>query len=249
MYKNIYINGCSFTAGHELEEGTTFPELLEKELCTNTYNEAKNGQSFESIFINTINHLSKLNPKDTVVIIGLTWIGRTLVTFDNYNMSSTAADMNAKHFNAKYSLWRRLSSPLMFTKDKILGLCSEDSLEEVNKKFNLQHVIHEDIFRKINELKRLQIEADPNYIRGYETRYFAQLIALQSFLKEKEYKHIFTCYDTNIFKSLKEYLSYLHDKIDFDKILMCEYTKNPTSHPTKQDAKELTKIIIDKLQL
>ena len=57
-----------------------------------------------------------------VVIIGLTWIGRSLVTFDNYNMSSTAADMDAKHFNAKYSLWRRLSSPLMFTEDTILGL-------------------------------------------------------------------------------------------------------------------------------
>ena len=28
--KNLYVNGCSFTAGDELKDGLTWPELLAK---------------------------------------------------------------------------------------------------------------------------------------------------------------------------------------------------------------------------
>ena len=56
--KNLYINGCSFTAGHNLPTEQTWPVLLSEKLGTKLINQAINGQSFGSIFLNTINHLS-----------------------------------------------------------------------------------------------------------------------------------------------------------------------------------------------
>ena len=53
-YKNIYINGCSFTAGYNLPQETSWPRLLGDKLGLNTICKAVNGQSFDSIFLNTI---------------------------------------------------------------------------------------------------------------------------------------------------------------------------------------------------
>ena len=49
-FKNIYINGCSFTAGHHLKEKDTWPELLSKKLNLQKINKAINGQSFDFVF-------------------------------------------------------------------------------------------------------------------------------------------------------------------------------------------------------
>ena len=70
-YKNIYINGCSFTAGDNIVDGLTWPELLSKKLNLKLINQSVNGNSMQSITLNSVNHLSKLSSKDTLVIIGL----------------------------------------------------------------------------------------------------------------------------------------------------------------------------------
>ena len=66
--KNLYVNGCSFTAGHVLKEEESWTYLLAKKLNLNLIKHARNGQSFDSIFLNTISHLSELDPKDTLVV-------------------------------------------------------------------------------------------------------------------------------------------------------------------------------------
>ena len=133
MIKNIYINGCSFTAGHEVNDNQTLSACIQESTNLNVITEAKNGQCLESIFINTINHLAKLNPVETAVIVGLTWPNRTLVTFGKYNMNSTPADIGKKIWEDKYSKWRRISSPIMFTEDRLLGLTSSVIQDEIEK--------------------------------------------------------------------------------------------------------------------
>ena len=61
--------------------------------------------------------------------------------------------------------------------------------EEIVDKFDRKHGIHAEIFDKVNAVKRKQIESDPEYTFGLDVRYFSQLIALQSFLKDKKFKH------------------------------------------------------------
>jgi hypothetical protein len=249
MIKNLYINGCSFTAGHELNDHQTLSACIHNKTGINTITEAKNGQCLESIFINTINHLAKFNPIDTAVIVGLTWPNRSLVTFGKYNMNSTPTDIGKKTWQDKYSEWRRISSPIMFTEDKLLGLKSSVVRDEIENKFKRKEGTHAEIFDKVNAVKRKQIESDPEYAFGLDVRYFSQLIALQSFLKDKKFKHIFSIFDTNILKPLNSYLAHLRPFIDFDVIELLNYTKNPTSHPTYQDNKDIAKILINKLEL
>ena len=249
MIKNLYINGCSFTAGNELNDQQTLSGCIRNITDLNVINESKNGQCLESIFINTINHLAKLNPEDTAVIVGLTWPNRTLVTFDKYNMNSTTADIDKKTWEDKFSRWRRLSSPIMFTEDNLLGLTSPTVQEELINKFDRKHGTHAEIFDRINAVKRKQIESDSEYAFGLDVRYFSQLIALQSFLKDKKFNHIFTIFDSNIFRPLNSYLAHLRTYIDFDVIKLFDYTKNPTSHPIYQDNKDIAKILVKKLQL
>jgi hypothetical protein len=249
MIKNLYINGCSFTAGHEVNDYQTISACIQESTDLNVITEAKNGQCLESIFINTINHLAKLNPVDTAVVVGLTWPNRSLVTFGKYNMNSTTTDIGKKTWEDKFSRWRRISSPIMFTDDQLLGLNSSTIQEEIINKFDRKHGTHAEIFDNINAVKRKQIESDPEYAFGLDVRYFSQLIALQSFLKDKKFKHIFTIFDANIFKPLNHYLAHLRPFIDFDVIELLGFTKNPTSHPTFQDNKDIAKILIDKLEL
>lgn len=249
MIKNLYINGCSFTAGHELNEEQTLSACIQKKTGLKVITEAKNGQCLESIFINTINHLAKLNPEDTAVIVGLTWPNRSLVTFGKYNMNSTTSDIGKKTWEDKFSRWRRISSPIMFTDDQLLGLNSSTIQEEIIDKFDRKHGTHAEIFDNVNAVKRKQIESDPEYTFGLDVRYFSQLIALQSFLKDKKFKHIFTIFDANIFKPLNSCLAHLRPFIDFGVIELLNYTKNPTSHPTYQDNKDIAEILIKKLEL
>ena len=48
--KKLYVNGCSFTAGHKLEHNQTWPVKLADKLGLDLIMEAKNGQSMDSIY-------------------------------------------------------------------------------------------------------------------------------------------------------------------------------------------------------
>ena len=63
----------------------------------------RNGQSFDSIFLNTISHLSELGPKDTLVVIGTTWSTRFSVLYDDLtiNLHTRIIRKKKKHFHDK----------------------------------------------------------------------------------------------------------------------------------------------------
>ena len=117
--KNLYVNGCSFTAGHVLKEEESWPYLLAKKLNLNLIKHARNGQSFDSIFLNTISHLSELDPKDTLVVIGTTWSTRFSVLYDDLTINLTPGDYQKKkkkHFHDKLGGKDRIGSPYSLEK-------------------------------------------------------------------------------------------------------------------------------------
>ena len=66
--KYLYVNGCSYTVGDNLDDEYTWPHLVSKKINLNLINQAKNGNSFQSIVFNSVNHLSSMNAKNTMVI-------------------------------------------------------------------------------------------------------------------------------------------------------------------------------------
>ena len=105
--KNLYVNGCSFTAGDIIEDGFTWPELLAKKMNLDLNCRAVNGNSMDTIFYNTINHLQHFDSKDTYVVIGITWPTRFGVFFDNAMINITPGDLDTKLWKSKLSTWRR----------------------------------------------------------------------------------------------------------------------------------------------
>tara|TARA_B100001939_G_scaffold342168_1_gene352924 strand:- start:2441 stop:3064 length:624 start_codon:yes stop_codon:yes gene_type:complete len=95
--KNLYINGCSFTHGNTLPKHETWPYLLSKETKLNLINESKNGQSFGSIFYNSINTLSELDSSDTIVVIGFTWETRYMIQFGNETSDVSPSILDTKN--------------------------------------------------------------------------------------------------------------------------------------------------------
>ena len=59
-YKDLYINGCSFTKGHTLKPIDTWPVKLSNHLNLRLINHSKNAQGLESIVYNTVAHLSEI---------------------------------------------------------------------------------------------------------------------------------------------------------------------------------------------
>ena len=122
-YKNLYINGCSFTAGHTLPEEKTWPVLLSKKLNLNLINQSKNGNSFQSIVFNSVNHLSHLDSKDTLVIIGTTYASRYMIQFKKGVVNITSGDLSGPKGKVKsesrLSTYRRFSSPYFISREKL----------------------------------------------------------------------------------------------------------------------------------
>ena len=110
MENNLYINGCSYTAGNYLEEQETWPFKLSKLSNTTLYNCAINGQSMGSIYLNSISHLRELDSKNTSVVIGGTWPGRDYFTYKGFNINLTPVDFEEVNLRSKVSRLRRLNS-------------------------------------------------------------------------------------------------------------------------------------------
>jgi len=187
-YKNIYINGCSFTAGHNIKDGLTWPELLAKKLNLNLINTARNGQSFDSIFLSTMNHLSELDPNDTLVVIGTTWSTRYSIQFDKYLANITPVDIVGKNkhkkrktdFEDKLSKYRRASSPYTFDSKELEKVSSET----LNRKedFDKVCIAFTDYYNTL-------VECDDNLISNQHVNLMSKLVSLQCFLEQHNFDY------------------------------------------------------------
>jgi len=226
-YKNIYVNGCSYTAGHEIKEGLTWPELLSKKMNLNLINQAVNGNSMSSIMYNSVNHLQKLNSDDTLVVIGLTWESRTMLQFDKFITNITNSDLVGRNSQVKLSTWRRVSSPYTFDQNEI-NLFSE----------NLNTSKYNKLYNSFVDFYQVLVENDKNLFNNQNLILETQILLLQSFLNQNDFNYRFVNWnkliDSSKFKNV----------ISFDKSWKEKFIDD-TSHPTEEGCENISEDIYD----
>ena len=236
-YKNLYINGCSFTAGDRIEEGYTWPELLAEELRLKLINSAKNGQSFRTILYNTFYHLQELDPKDTLVVIGLTWAPRYSIQYLDGSVNITPADTGhvppRSDFEEKFSSWRRLSS--MYTTDiEELDVIRDEILQN-------KEGLNEILTAFVNYYEKI-IKYDDKLKKNQNKTHLADIAFLDSYLKLNKYNYKFI----NFHKQLPK-----ESSISNENIINIDYKTwnctDDTAHPTKECCVQIKDIIVNNL--
>jgi len=251
-YKYLYVNGCSFTAGHRLLPEETWPVKLADKLGIQLYMEAKNGQSFTSIYRSTISALSLLNPKETCVVIGMTFAPRYAVNFGRGMVSITPSDVIMKKdfiqddYLAKIGYDKRLATTYSLTShDKdIKEISSMDSIGANVKRKNqtLYDDIHSEMKTNLNYLNKVchsfakyyynLIKYDSNLLDNQIISLLCELLGLQGYLKEHgfqyrfvEWDSIFNWYDlVKIYPYIEDISWYhLYDKLDLSNIVKFLY--------------------------
>lgn len=258
--KNLYVNGCSFTAGDTLKDGFTWPELLAKKMDIDLTCRAVNGGSMDTIFYNTINHLQHFDSKDTYVIIGITWPERFGIFFDRTLLNVTPADLDVKLWETKISTWRRMSGPTLETTEKIDEYFSQLKHTKDYKKV-LEGFL--EYFKKL-------IKYDPNLKQNSWIKMLTQVLALDAYLNDNGFKHKFIGWNLlhNIFTGSKPKLDddgkrmdshYVGDVllpkikeldiIDFTEKFGGHWGPNDTwnSHPTEEQCIDISERIYDSI--
>jgi len=228
-YKNIYVNGCSYTAGHEIKEGLTWPELLSKKMNLNLINQAVNGNSMSSIMYNSVNHLQKLNSDDTLVVIGLTWETRTMLQFDKFITNITNSDLVGRNSQVKLSTWRRVSSPYTFDQNEINLFSKNLNKSKYNKLYN-----------SFVDFYQVLVENDKNLSNNQNLILETQILLLQSFLNQNDFNYRFVNWNTLIDSSK------FKNVISFDKSWKEKFVDD-TSHPTKEGCENISEVIYDSI--
>tara|TARA_R100000951_G_scaffold56251_1_gene47247 strand:- start:1109 stop:1825 length:717 start_codon:yes stop_codon:yes gene_type:complete len=229
MENNLYINGCSYTAGNYLEEQETWPFKLSKLSNTTLYNCAINGQSMGSIYLNSISHLRELDSKNTSVVIGGTWPGRDYFTYKGFNINLTPVDFEEVNLRSKVSRLRRLNS------HKHIDINSDEFNYEAHiiRRKDLDKKILPIYLAKREYLKQLILH-NPEYKEDAFTKDLNYLIGLQSFLENNKFN-----YHIMLFGSNNKFLNYINK----DKVIHFNITENPTGHPTADDCTLISKML------
>ena len=234
-YKNIYINGCSFTAGDNIEEGLTWPELLAKKLNLYLINHSVNANSMQSITFNSVNHLSKLNNQDTLVVIGLTWPSRYMIQIGKGVVNISPAFFNKSDKRVAFSTFRRFSSP--YSKNKIDIDSYVSDINEQDSVISLE---------KFTDYYKSLIQYDDNLDENQKLNQITQIILLQSFLKQNNFEYKFVSF----FDQLKEMDLPIYNKLDKSKIVNFrdswrDLYIDETSHPTKEGCVNISEVLYD----
>lgn len=226
MTKNLYFNGCSFTAGHELLPEETWPFKLGELFNSRVINKAVNGNSMYAICHTTFHHLQLLPPEDTTVIIGCTWEGRTGILFDNTTVNITPVDLDktVPRYKEKLSTWRRLCPVQALDLDhKIKIKVHDDWIDNDEFENTVQpYVTH------VSKL----VQNDPYYERNIQLEYKYNLTMLETYLKSKGYKYLFV-----------DFQKYYYP----ERFVSFNITENSTSHPTAEDCTKYAEFIYNKL--
>jgi hypothetical protein len=189
--KNLYVNGCSFTAGDNIEEGFIWPELLAKKMNLDLNCRAINGSSMDTIFYNTINHLQNFDSKETYVIIGITWPERFGVFFDKTILNVTPADLDVKLWKTKINTWRRLSGPTLVSQEELDDYSKETIDTELGTIYDSKDWTI--VLEKFLEYYKASIKYDKKSCRNEHIwiKLITQVLALDSYLTDNGFEHCF----------------------------------------------------------
>ena len=231
MYKNLYINGCSFTAGNKLSENEIWPYLLSKKLNLKLINHSINGNSMQSIAYHSVNYLSTLDSKETLVVIGLTWPTRYMVPLLDSQVNVTPT------FGREEVLLSRRLHPY--------------SIENLKKYGHEDYRANLDVILKFADYYKAQLKNNSEELYNNQLlNQYTQIVYLQSFLKANKFKYNFIDFGSFNKHPQLEYNSNLpiFKSIDKSKIIKLEnnkYNDGPTCHPTAEHCKEISDIIFN----
>jgi hypothetical protein len=244
--KNLYVNGCSFTAGDIIEEGFTWPELLAKKMNLDLNCRAVNGSSMDTIFYNTINHLQHFDSKDTYVVIGITWPTRFGV-------------LDTKLWKSKLSTWRRLSGPTLYSQEEIDDYANETidtELATINDSKDWMIVMD-----KFVEYYKASIKYDKQKLQQQSIwiKLITQVLALDSYLTDNGFEHRFVGW--RLFESIpnnKKNWPHIHNHLlpKLKKINIINFEEKfhgfwangiKNDHPNKREHKEISERIYDSI--
>ena len=245
-YKDLYINGCSFTKGHNLEPKDTWPVKLSNSLNLRLINHSKNAQGLESIVYNSIAHLSELDPKETLVVIGFTWLDRFLVQAFGFNFTLTSGDIEREKTEWGHRFGERASSPFSvydhYVKKK------EGNFPHLRDKLNI-------ILTKYREYLKYLITNDEKYIEHSQLKGLTLKIMLQSFLKANYFNYRFIEFagDTGLCSKILHSNPKMIDKLDknnITEISLKEFCDDIVdSHPSAKCCTHITETVKTDLKL
>ena len=250
--KNLYVNGCSFTAGHVLKEEESWPYLLAKKLNLNLIKHARNGQSFDSIFLNTISHLSELDPKDTLVVIGTTWSTRFSVLYDDLTINLTPGDYQKKkkkHFHDKLGGKDRIGSPYSLEKINYNDI-KEKYYENGNMILPTEEKIKfDEVLTQANRYYNTLFKYDDNFYKNQHLKLISKVVSLQCFLEHKNFKFRFVDFENVLQPSvegLQKWEEFSIHKLIEDKnfVYLKRFWK---SHPNSEDCIKISEVIYDSI--
>ncbi len=259
--KNLYVNGCSFTAGHDVEEEKTWPYLLSKKLNLKLFKHAKNGQSFDSIFLNTINHLSVLDPKDTLVVIGTTYPTRYSIPFDEITANVTPVDIVGKNehksvksnFGDKIKLERRIASPYILDRAELKELYYEFYPNGDTDKPTEKKIRFDKLMKSFVNYYEHKVELDNNLFNNEHIHLMSLVVALQGFLEKNNFEYRFVDF-FNILRLKEENVNLwshpINKMFDLENVVYFggkwreKYVKG---HPTQEGCYNISEVLYDSI--
>ena len=177
-YKNLYINGCSFTAGNRVDEEKTWPKLLQKKLNIEMIDDSKNGNSMDTIITTTINQSLK-QQSEVLYVIGLTWPGRVGINIGdimfNWSMKDLRSDTNRYTYMSKLSSYKRVS------------ILNDHEYYPVNIKPDYAEKVYGDavyeIIKSFNKYIKNRVTYDEKFDTNINLLYFQQILEIQNFFR------------------------------------------------------------------
>lgn len=186
-FDNLYINGDSFTRGHNLPNEYSWPYLLHQELKSqykniNLINNSANAQSLGSILTKTHWDIQNEQIKDSLFVIGLTWPTRYSVLMEDYLFTIGTPNYISKIFNS-HPLNRRI---LLDSSQKKLNVNSEkvDQYIEITKKYC--------------EYINSKIKYDSNFEKNQLLESKMNLNLMESYFILKNIKYIFVEFQNSL---------------------------------------------------
>jgi hypothetical protein len=241
-YKSLYVNGCSYTVGDNLDDEYTWPHLVSKKINLNLINQAKNGNSFQSIVFNSVNHLSSMNAKNTMVIIGITWSSRYMVQFGDSVVNITNSDLVQNNTKIKFSSFRRLSSPKTISGKELFDLMNFDVNEGSSE-----------VLKSFTDFYKSLVQHDYNLKNNQILNLLTNLILLQSFLKNKKFDYKFisfgSLYGEDVLSSNCEQHKLILNDFDYENLIQFDSNSvdicKKTKHPSELGCRQISEVILD----
>ena len=209
----IYINGCSFTRGHNVPLNDSWPQLLGRKFNKDVINpsqflnDSKNGNSMDTIVTRTIQQCLSFS-SETLYVIGLTWPGRYGFHINDMMFNWTLPECKAPlpHGYSKASSAKSTLLTGNLSKDEMKQTFADKVCELSNQ--------HSDFVKK-------RMMLDEKFMRNENLVHVRKILELQNFFKVQGVDYIFVNFNNMLFSDFldSELIKLFVKQLDVSRIL------------------------------